>query len=97
MDKVNIKLKVGVWQHPLSIDAADEPLYREAARLIDERLVAYSTKYRAAQLDRECVMSLVALDIAFKYLRQRRDTDVEPVEKALKALTDELEDFNQSR
>ena len=97
MDKVNIKLKVGVWQHPLTIDAEDEPLYREAARLIDERLVAYSTKYRAAQLYSEFVMTLVALDIAFKYLRQRRDTDVEPVEKALKALTDELEDFNQSR
>lgn len=95
--KVNINLKVGILHHPLTVSPEDEPIYREAARLIDERYVAYSKKFTAARLKSEELLSMAAIDIAFKYVKMRRDVDVEPVEKALQALTSDLEDFNRNR
>lgn len=97
MDKVNINIQVGEFKHPLTVDPDEEPIYREAARLINERLTAYRTKFRDAKLPEEYLLSFAALDIATHYIRQRRSTNVAPVEEAIQALTAELEDFNQNR
>ena len=79
--------------------AADEKhaIGREAARLIDERFVAYSKKFSAARLNSEEIMSMVALDIAFKHVKLQRGIDIEPVEKTLQSLISDLEDFNRTR
>ena len=97
MDKVNIKIQVGEFKHPLNVAPDDEPIYREAARLINERMTAYRTKFRDANLPEEFLLSFAALDIATHYIRQQRQTSVAPVEEAIRTLTTELEDFNQNR
>lgn len=97
MDKVNINIQVGNFKLPLTVDRDDEPIYREAARMINERLEAYQTKYRVANLTQEYMLSFSALDIATRLVRQQRTTDVGPVEEMIKSLTADLEDFNQSR
>ena len=96
-DKVNINLKAGVLNHPLTVAPEDEPCYREAARLIDERYVAYSKRFSAARLNSEEIMSMVALDIAFKHVKLQHGIDIEPVEKTLQSLISDLEDFNRTR
>ncbi|MCR5360899.1 MAG: cell division protein ZapA [Bacteroidales bacterium] len=96
-DKVKINLKAGVLNHPLTVAPEDEPYYREAARLIDERYVAYSKRFSAARLNSEEIMSMVALDIAFKHVKLQHGIDIEPVEKTLQSLISDLEDFNRTR
>lgn len=97
MDKVKINIQVGDYKHPLIVNADDEPIYREAARLINERLVAYRTKYRVANLSQEFMLSFVALDLASKYVKLQQTNSVAPLEDELRKLTSELEDFNQNR
>ncbi len=95
-DTIKIKIQVGEVKHPLVVDQADEPIYREAARMVNERLVSYQTKYRAANLPPDYMMAFAALDIAARYVRMQRTTDVEPVEEALQKMVQQLEEFNQS-
>lgn len=99
MDKVEVKIniQVGSFKLPLTVNQEDEPIYREAARMINDRLEAYQTKYRAANLTQEYMLSFSALDIAVRLVRQQRTTDIGPVEEIIKSLTAELEDFNQTR
>lgn len=80
-------------KHPLTVRKDDEPIYREAARLINERLITYQTKYRAAQLPQEFILSFAAVDIAARYVRLQRQTSTQPVEDALRDLTGQLQDF----
>lgn len=97
MDKVKINIQIGEFKHPLTIDREEEPMYREAAQLLNERLVAYRTKYRASNLSQEFVLSFAAFDFALRYVRLHRNVDVAPVEEVIQRLTSELEDFNQNR
>lgn len=97
MDKIDINIQVGDFKHPLTIPRDDEPIFREAARLISDRLATYRTKYRVANLSQEYLLSFVALDIASKYVGLQRTNSVAPVEEALKDLISELEDINQTR
>jgi len=97
MDKVNINIQVGNFKLPLSVNPEDEPIYREAARMINDRLEAYQTKYRVANLTQEYMLSFSAIDIATRLVRMQRTTDVGPVEEMIKSLTQDLQDFNQSR
>ncbi len=97
MDKVNIKIQVGNFKLPLTIKPDEEPVYREAARMINDRLEAYQTKYRVANLTQEYMLSFSALDIATRLVRLQRTTDVGPVEEMIKSLTADLENFNQTR
>jgi len=97
MDKVKINIQVGNFKLPLTIFPDDEPIYREAARMINDRLEAYQTKYRVANLTQEYMLSFSAIDIAVKLVRLQRTADVGPAEEMIKALTAELEEFNQTR
>ncbi|MCR5394303.1 MAG: cell division protein ZapA [Bacteroidales bacterium] len=97
MDKVNINIQVGEMKHPLVVDPDDEPVYREAARLINERLTAYQKKYRVSNLSSYHMLSFALLDIAAQYVRLHRETDIESVQNSVKAIADDLESFNLDR
>ena len=95
-DTIKINISVGGVKHPLTVAPEEEPIYREAARMVNERLTAYQKKYRAANLPPEFLMTFAALDIASRYERLCRTTDIVPVKDALFGITRELEEFNQS-
>ena len=97
MDKVNINIQIGEYKHPLVVNKDEEPVYREAARLINDRLVAYQTKYRVSKLTPYFVLSFAVLDLVAQYVRLQRDTNVQPVQEAIRALADEIESFNLER
>lgn len=94
-DNVRINIQVGELKHPLTVSKDDEPIFREAARLVNERLVTYQTKYRAANLPHDFMMAFAAVDIAARYVRLQHNTSTEPAEAAIAKLTDELRDFMQ--
>lgn len=95
-DNVRINIQVGELKHPLTVPKDEEPIYREAARLVNERLVTYQTKYRAANLPHDFMMAFAALDIAARYVRLQHNTDTGPTEKAISDLTDEIKAFLQT-
>ena len=54
----------------MMVDPKEEPIYREAGRMVNRRLVAYSTRYRGANLLPEDLLAMSALDLAATLQRQ---------------------------
>lgn len=92
-DKVRIKIQLGDTKHPLFVNKDEEPIYREAARMVNERITAYSTKYRGAGLPNEYKLAFAALDIAVKYIKQNQDSNAEVAGENLKELSSEIREF----
>ncbi|MDO4496367.1 MAG: cell division protein ZapA [Bacteroidales bacterium] len=97
MDKVRINIEIGGHKHPLEVNVEDEPVYREAGRMVNERLRVYATKYRGANLPPDFMMAFAAVDIAARFIRQRKDESLEAEEKALLDITDDLQKFLDNR
>lgn len=93
MDKVRINIEIGGHKHPLEVDVDDEPVYRDAGRLVNERLHAYATKYRGANLPSDFMMAFAAVDIASRYIRLRKELNFDAEEAALLEMTEDLKAF----
>lgn len=91
-NKVKINIALGETKHPMIIDADDEPLYREAGRLVCSTLTHYKTEFRGAQLPPDYLMAFTAMDIAVRYLRQNTDSNAEA---AAQHLEETLQDLNR--
>lgn len=93
--KIRINIQVGEARYPLWVDRDDEPIIRKAARLVNERLVAYNTKYRgAADLSQENFMAMAAVDLAARHLRsQSQETHGEEIVAELGQMKEDLEQF----
>ena len=92
-DKVRIIIQIGENKHPLFVDRDEEPIFREAARLVNERLQAYARKYRASGLPKDYLAAFASLDIAARFVRQDRDSNAEKAEARLKELATEIRDY----
>jgi len=93
MDKVKINIEIGGQKHPLEVDVDEEPIYREAGRIVNERLHAYATKYRGANLPPDFMMAFAAVDIASRYIRLRNESNLDSEEAALLEMTADLKAF----
>ncbi len=92
-DKVRINIQVGDNKHPLFVKRDEEPIFRDAARLVNERLAAYATKFRASGLPKDYLMAFAAVDIAAKFVRQDRNSNAEAAEANLQDLAAEIREF----
>lgn len=92
-DRIRINIQLGEVKHPLNVDRDTEPIFREAARMVNERLAVYAEKYRGARLPQEYLMSFAALDVAAQYVRLNRAGNSEAVEAELEALVAEWKQF----
>lgn len=92
-NKIRINIPIGEVKHPLFIDREDEPTYRQAARLVNERLQFYQERFRGAEFPKEFLLSFAALDIAVSYTRLRENSDVESSEADLAALVAEMRQY----
>lgn len=92
-DKVRIKIQLGDVKHPMVIDREEEPVARQAARLLTERYEVYATKFRAAQLPKDYLMAMAGLDMAMRYVRQNADSNAEAAGAELEAVIGELQAY----
>lgn len=92
-DKVRINIQVGDTKHPLFVNRDEEPIYRDAARLVNQRLQAYATKFRASGLPKDYLIAFAAIDIAAKYIMQNRDSNAEEAGKGLEELASEIRQY----
>ena len=68
---VGINLLINGISYPLVVLQSEEPYYRQAARLINEKLLKYKDIFATESAEK--LMTLVAIDIAF---RKMKDTDL---------------------
>lgn len=94
MDKIiRINIQVGEAKYPLWIDPKQEPLYREAARMVNRRLTAYSTKYRGAKLTPEDFLAMSAVELAVLCQQRGQMLDAQNDATPMNQLIDSLRDF----
>ncbi len=93
--KIRINIQVGESRYPLWVNMDDEPIIREAARMVNRRLITYTTKYRgAATLTPENFLAMAAVDLAATQLRQQgQSVNTETIEADLAQINNDLEQF----
>lgn len=62
--KIRINIQVGEAKYPLWVDPKEEPIFREAARMVNRRMVSYSTRFRGSHLSPEAILAMSAVDLA---------------------------------
>lgn len=92
-DKVRINIQIGDTKHPLFVKRDEEPIYRNAARLVNERLMAYTKKFRASGLPKDYLIAFAAIDIAARFVSQDKDSNAENAEANLQELIAEIRDY----
>ncbi|MBO4612747.1 MAG: cell division protein ZapA [Bacteroidaceae bacterium] len=88
-DPLSITLKFGTRTLPMVVERSDEYIYREAEKLINSRFSYYASKY--PHQGNEMYLLMMALDVAVRLKRIENETDSEPIQKALAALVEEVE------
>lgn len=92
-DKVRINIQIGDHKHPLFVERDEEPIFRDAARLVNERYLAYATKFRASDLPKDYLMAFAAIDVAVKYIRQDRNSNAETAAEDLRDIAAEIREY----
>ena len=92
-DKVRINIQIGDTKHPLFVKRDEEPIYRDAARMVNERVQAYNTKFRASGLPKDYLMAFAAVDIAVRFVKQNHDSNAEVAEASLQELAAEIREY----
>lgn len=88
-----IYIQVGESRYPLWVNPKEEPIFREAARMVNRRLVAYNTKYRSSHLSNEDVLAMAAIDLAVMCQRQNVHTEDASTEADLAKMVNDLQQF----
>lgn len=83
-----IRLTIGRQIYPITIRRDQEEMYRQAARLINEKLGRYERTY--PNLDYDRYLPAVLLDFAVNTLQLRQQKDLSPYADTVRRLSEEL-------
>lgn len=92
-NKIRINIQVGESYYPLWVDMDEEPLFREAARMVNRRLVAYNTKFRGSNLSPEAFLAMAAVDLALKCQKQQHEESQAEVSPEITDMVNDLQQF----
>ncbi len=95
--KIRINIQVGESKYPIWVEMDEEPLFREAARMINRRLVAYNTKFRGANLPSETVLAMAAIDLAVSSQKQVQEAKAAAAGSELADIVSDLQQFTASQ
>ncbi len=88
--KIHIRLHVYDTDIPVNVVQEEEPLYRNAAKLITDTVNRYAEQYNATKGIKE-ILYMAMIDIALNYEFQKERNDTRPYDNILKTLTAEIE------
>lgn len=74
----------------VNILRSDEPLYRNAAKIITDTVNLYSEAYRTTKSEKE-ILYMAMIDIALKLQIEKTRNDTAPYEDILSKITTEVE------
>lgn len=95
--KIRINIQVGESKYPIWVDMDEEPLFREAARMVNSRLIAYNTKFRGANLPSEAFMAMAAIDLAVSSQKQQIKAQVADAGADLADIVADLQQFTETK
>lgn len=83
--ELGINLIIDGTSYPLTINASEEPYYRQAARMVNDKLSIYKELFMGEGGVR--VITMVALDIAFHSVKGTDEAGSAEVMRSIKALS----------
>lgn len=89
--KIHIRLHVYDMDIPVTVSPEDEPFCRNAAKLITEKVNAFSEKFRTSRSEKE-ILYMAMLEIAIAHELEKTHNDTEPYDNILTKITAEIED-----
>lgn len=89
-DKLHIRLNVYGTVLPVNISREDEQYYRDAAKLVTNRMNSYASRYKGRKSDQE-IMYMAMIDIALRYEKHRATNDTSAYDDVLSDLAREIE------
>lgn len=90
-NKLAIKLKIAERVYPLRIDRDEEQKFREAAKLINEKLAIYRKHFTTS--DGQDLLAMVSLHLATRQVESGENLSTEAILRDLKELTNDIESF----
>lgn len=78
--KIRITITVGELRFPIWIDPKEEPIFRDAGRRLNHKLVEYRRRFHDAGLSNEDMLAMTLIDLAVEL--ERKDSDTDPVATA---------------
>ncbi len=90
-EKLRIRLHVYDTDIPVNVRPKDEPLYRDAAKLITSTVNAYASRYKGPKNEKE-LLYMALIDIALRYEMELSRNDTKPYADIIAKLTSEIED-----
>ena len=89
-DYVGINLLVNGTSYPLTVKRSEEPYYRQAARLVNDKLLKYRKDFETESEER--LMAIVAIDISYRRMTETDPSGISRLSKHLQELTKEIDD-----
>ncbi len=88
-EKLSIRINLADRYYPLKIEAKDEERIRNAAKLINEKILQYRQRY--VDKDNQDFLAMAALQFVIRYLEMQERADEQPILEDLKELNEELD------
>ena len=94
-DEILITLEIipGRRKYPVSIEADDEELVREAAKQLRLKFNAYKQVFSESGLSDFDLLAIMTLDIATSHLRLEKKNDTMPFTTKIQQLNEKLKDY----
>lgn len=86
--KINIKIRIDGIEYPMSVDSSDEQLYRKAAALVNEQLLAFKGMWDIG--NKGDYITFVALYFASEILRKGMEENNSDVNGKLSEILSKL-------
>jgi len=90
-EKLSIRINIAERFYPLKIERKEEEKIRKAAKLINDTIYQYKSKY--GDKDVQDFLSMVALQYATKTIEGENKTDDSQIIQDIKDLTHDLEEY----
>jgi len=87
--KLHINLEIGTQKVSLNVTPADELVYRNAAKVLNDKFSTYAKRF--PQLSLERLWIYVAFDIAVNLHSDARNKDLEPYIQAIQNINTRIE------
>lgn len=92
-DKFSIRVNVADRYYPLKIDRSDEEKIRKAAKMINEKVAQYKSRYTDKDKDLQDYLAMAALQFVIKLIESENRFEVSPVIDELNELDEWLNDY----
>jgi len=90
-EKLSIRVNIADRYYPLKIEREDEEKIRKAAKLINDKVFQYKTRY--ADKDIQDFMAMAALQFVIRLIEMEEKTDESSLVERLQKLNKVLDDF----